>query len=51
MYRMENKDLNRLKVVLAEKNAPINGLSNNWEKTLPQFPNGALTVLNKRWRI
>ena len=23
MYRMENKDLNRLKVALAKKNAPI----------------------------
>jgi len=29
IYLMENKDLNRLKVMLAEKNAAINGLPNN----------------------
>lgn len=38
---MGNKDINRLKVVLAEKNEQINGLQNRWVKILQRLANGA----------
>lgn len=47
---MEARDLNRLKVVLAEKNARTSGLLNNWVKILQQFPNGVQTLHSRIWR-
>ena len=42
----ERKDINRLKVVLAEKREPINGWLKLWAKIKLQFPSGAQTHRN-----
>ena len=42
---MEAKDLNRLKVVLAEKKR-----TNNWVKILLRFLSGVRTLPNQRWK-
>lgn len=47
---METKDLNRLKVVLAEKSAQTSGLLSNLAKTLPPSPNGVLITLSPLWK-
>lgn len=49
---MENKDLNRIKVMLAEKKRkePTSGLQNNLAKTLQQFQNGLQMPLSQVWR-
>lgn len=36
----ETKDLNRIKVMLVEKNEPANGWQSSWGKTLPQLASG-----------
>lgn len=41
------KDINRLKVVLAERKGQENGLRSNWERILQQFVNGARILLNQ----
>lgn len=46
-----SKDINRLKVVLAEKNEQTSGSQNNLEKILPPFPNGALIHCNPMWKL
>ena len=48
---METKDLNRLKVVLAEKKRTNKWLAEQLGKTLPPFPNGVRTTHNQLWRI
>ena len=41
---MANKELNRLKVVLAEKRKRTNGLVNNWERIKQPYQNGVLIL-------
>lgn len=47
---MEHKDLNRLKVVLAEKKRTNKWLAEQLGKTLPLFPNGVPIMHNLRWK-
>lgn len=37
------EEINRVKLVLVEKNALVNGCRNNWELPLPLRPNGVQT--------
>ena len=37
-----SKDINRLKVVLAERNEPTNGSLNNWVKILQPYLSGVI---------
>lgn len=46
-----NKDLNRLKVILAEKKEPTNGWLINFRKTQQRFRNGALIHSNQIWKL
>lgn len=46
----KKEDLNRLKVVLAEKSVPINGWQENLIVIKPQSPNGAQILHNLHWR-
>lgn len=48
---MENKDLNRLKVVLAEKKRTNKWLAENSAKIQLLSQNGVLILLNLTWRI
>ncbi len=48
---MANKELNRLKVVLAEKKKRTNGLVNNWERIKQPYQNGVLILVNQIWAI
>lgn len=48
---MENRDLNRLKVVLAERNGLTVGWQNNSEKTKPPYLNGVLIQVNQTWQV
>lgn len=43
-----NKDLNRLKVILAEK-SPISGCPNSWDVRQRLFLSGVPTRHNRRW--
>jgi len=59
-----DKDINRIKVVLAEKGGaarllsvswrdtkePINGWQNSWDVPLLQYPNGVPMIASQRWR-
>lgn len=47
---MANKELNRLKVVLAEKKR-TNGLVNNWERIKQPYQNGVLILVSQIWGI
>lgn len=40
-------DLNRIKVVLAEKKKTGNGLQQNWERTLAPYQSGAVILHNQ----
>ena len=44
---MANKELNRLKVVLAEKRKRTNGLVNNWERIKQPYQNGVLILVSQ----
>ena len=44
---METKDLNRIKVVLADKKKTNKWLQNSWVKTLQLFPSGVQILLNR----
>mgnify|MGYP004469290577 FL=1 len=48
---MANKELNRLKVVLAEKKKRTNGLVNNWERIKQPYQNGVLILVSQIWAI
>ena len=49
---MANKELNRLKVVLAEKKRKrTNGLVNNWERIKQPYQNGVLILVSQIWGI
>lgn len=45
------QDINRLKVVLAEKNVLTNGYQNSWVKIKGLFQNGVLIPYNQIWRL
>ena len=51
IYIMENKDLNRIKVMLAEKKTTNKWLASELAKTLQQFLNGLQTLLSQVWKI
>lgn len=51
IYIMENKDLNRIKVMLAEKKRTNKWLVGELAKTLQQFLNGLQTPLSQVWKI
>lgn len=40
---MQGKDLNRLKLVLVEKNELVYGWQSNWECRIPQYLSGVAT--------
>lgn len=44
---METKNLNRIKVVLAEKNRMNKWLAEGWAKVPQLFPSGVLILLNQ----
>lgn len=48
---MANRDLNRLKVVLAEKKGLTVGWQNNLEKTKPPYLNGVQIQVNQTWQV
>ena len=48
---MANKELNRLKVVLAEKEKRANDLVNNWERIKQPYQNGVLILVSQIWAI
>ena len=50
MCNIEGKDLNRLKVVLAEKKHTNKWLAEQLVLIKPRFPNGVPTVHNPTWR-
>jgi len=45
------KDINRIKVVLVEKNAAISGWRNSCRKTLALYPNGAQILRSPRLKL
>lgn len=46
-----DKDINRIKVVLAEKRERTNGWLSNWAVHQQQYQNGAPMFANLRWRL
>lgn len=48
---MANRELNRLKVVLAEKNGLIVGWQNNLEKTKLPYQNGVPIQVSQTWQV
>ena len=46
IYAMAEKNLNRIKVMLAEKGKRTNGLQRNLAETKQPFPNGVLMLVN-----
>lgn len=48
---MANRELNRLKVVLAEKKGQTAGWQNNLEKTKLPYLNGVLIQVNQTWQV
>lgn len=44
---MANKELNRLKDVLAEKRKRAKGLAYNWERTKQPYQNGVLILVSR----
>lgn len=45
------KDINRIKVVLAEKNGQINGWQRHWVKIQLLFPSGVQTLLSQDLKL
>ena len=45
-----DKDINRIKIVLAEKKERTNGWLSNWGVLQQQCQNGAPMFVNQRWR-
>lgn len=45
-----DKDINRIKVVLAEKKGLTNGWRNSWAVRPQQYPNGVPIHASLRWK-